>query len=313
LKDQNATAGLVYALLAFTWWGCVFPAFLISMNVAVGGTSSRSLSWNLEVLASRVVWTLVVCFVLIAFTRRSRELFQLLKSSRSAGLLAVTSLLISANWASFIYGTATGRLSDASLGYYISPLLNVLLGMLFLGERLTRWQWISLTLAAAGVISETLSRGELPWIALLVASTFGVYGLLRKQAAAGPVTGLTFETAYVFPLAAAYFIYRWQSGPKLEFGGESTFITWMLVAAGPFTAAPLLWFAAGAKRLTLSSLGFIQFLAPTLQLLVAVVANGEPLTVTKLLTFSLIWIGVILFAWDRAMQRPERSKSVAKR
>ena len=305
LSEKQTSWGLLYALLAFGWWGCVFPAFLITINSAVGKTASRSLEWNLEVLASRIVWSFLVCVVLVVATRRGKDLCRLLCSARSSGLLGVTSLLISANWAAFIYGTATGRLSEASLGYYISPLLSVLLGLLFLKERLSIWQWISLALAMAGVFTATATQGSLPWIALLVASTFGIYGLLRKKAAAGPVTGLTFETAYVFPLAIGYLIYRVVQGPQLAFGGDDSLVTWLLIAAGPFTAAPLLWFAAGAKRLRLSSLGFIQFLAPTLQLLMAVLVNGEQLTMAKLFTFALIWLGVIIFAADSALRRPK--------
>ncbi len=301
LEQQTQRAGLGYALAAFGFWGFVFPLMMVALNATEGGnaaTSSR-IDWALEISAHRIVWSLVVCLLLVWLhpSGMVRSFTQTLRSP-AIGWYALSAVLIATNWAAFVFGATTDRLSQASFGYYINPLWSVALGMIFLGERL-RWQrLVAVGLAAAGVAWETVVQGEIPMIALAVAFSFGLYGLIRKQTAAPPVVGFALETVILAPLAIGYLAWRWVAGPPLSFGSNVP-VTLLLMASGIATTAPLVWFASAARRLPLSTLGFMQYITPTGQLLVALLANGESLSLGSLGAFAMIWLGIAVFLVTR--------------
>ncbi|TWT88204.1 EamA-like transporter family protein [Pseudobythopirellula maris] len=318
-SETNETrAGLAYGLAAFGWWGFVFPAFIVAMNAAAeragviapldspSSTTAMRLAWSMEVMAQRCLWTLLVCLLLVARAGRWGEVRRAVRSRRRFGLIATTTLLIAANWIGFIIGAATGRLSEVSLGYYINPLLSVALGVLVLGERLRSLQWAAVACAAAGVAWETARLGHAPWIALVVACAFGLYGLLRKQLETDALPGLTVECALMAPLAIGYLVWRETSGAPLAFGRSGWGVSLLIAATGAATAAPLLWFTLAARRLPLSTVAFLQYLTPTGQLLTAILLNDERLTFGGAATFAMIWIGVAAFLTDARRNRASR-------
>jgi chloramphenicol-sensitive protein RarD len=230
-------------------------------------------------------------------------------STRARLLLFVTTtLLLSGNWLLFIWSIQQGRLVEASLGYFINPLVNVLLGMVFLSERLSRRQILAVLLAVAGVSVQLLAHGALPWISLTLAFTFGFYGLLRKRAQADATRGLLLETLLMAPLALGYLLYLGATG-RGAFLHQGLATDYLLAAAGVVTTVPLVLFLEGAKRIRLATLGLMQYIAPSLQLLLAVLAFGEPFTTSYAVTFTFIWIALALYSLDafraRALSRAE--------
>jgi chloramphenicol-sensitive protein RarD len=220
-----------------------------------------------------------------------------LSQRKTLAALLLSTALISSNWFLFIWAVNTGHVLEASLGYYINPLLNVVLARLVLGERLRPLQLVAVGLAAVGVLYLTVGLGVLPWVSLVLALTFGFYGLVRKVAPVEPLTGLAVETAFAAPIAVLYLLIvplaqegRWLPGTPRE--------SLLLLCSGVATALPLLWFAMAAKRLRFTTLGIIQYLAPTCQLALAVLAYGEPFTSRHAVTFILIWTAVVLYAAD---------------
>jgi len=285
---RQARAGVAYGLAAYAWWGLV-PIYFKAV-VFVGA---------LEVLAHRVVWSVVLLSLLMLFQRRWRAALEVLRSPRTALTLAGTTVLIASNWFVFIWAVGHDRVLESSLGYFINPLVNVLLGFVFLGERLTRWQSASVLLAGAGVAYLTLSYGRFPWIALVLAGSFGVYGLLRKTAPVGSLVGLTVETSLLCPLALGYLVWLRARGDA-AFGAGSVGVDVLLALAGVVTAVPLLWFASAARRLRLATVGFLQYLAPTGHFLLAVLTFGEPFTRTHLVSFACIWTALAVYSIDTA-------------
>lgn len=300
------SSGYVYACLAFGWWACVFPVLLIAANTraeaTAGATQAARWAWSFEFMAHRAVWALCVCLLLLACWKKGDELRALVKSPRTMGWLAVSALLIFGNWFGFVVGAATGRLSHASLGYYINPLVSVALGVVVLKEQMRPMQRVAVGLAAAGVAWETWRLGAAPWISLMVAFSFGLYGLVRKKLPVSAVTGLAGETAVMLPVALGYALYRETSGPPLVFGRD-TAATALLLLSGVATAAPLIWFAKGVQSLPLSTVALLQFIVPTGQLLLAVTLNGESLNPKSLVTFAFIWAGVTVFLLDLRTRR----------
>jgi len=294
-----ARAGVAYGIAAYAWWGLVPVYFKAVAHVPA-----------LEVLAHRVIWSVVLLAALIVLKSRWREAASAMRRRRTAVTLLVTTVLIACNWLIFIYAVATDRLLEASLGYFINPLVNVLLGFVFLGERLRRWQTISVALAAVGVLYLTLGYGRFPWIALALAASFGLYGLLRKTAPVDALIGLTVETTLLLPLALAYVLIAGATGAgKFAAGSWSDSI--LLVSAGIVTAVPLLWFTNAARRLRLATLGFLQYLAPTGHFLLAVAAYGETFTTAHLLAFGCIWTALAIYSID-TVRAPRAAAPVAK-
>ncbi len=290
---RDTTTGVLYTGGAFLLWGLA-PLYWKQLE-RLPAT---------EVLAHRVAWSLPCLALLVAWSRRWHEVRSALGVSRTRVTLLATTLLIATNWFTFIWAVNNAHVLDASFGYYINPLVSVLLGYLFLGERLRRPQWLALGLAGAGV-TILCSRHGLPWISLVLASTFGLYGLLRKVVAAQALTGLFFEVAILAPIASAHLLW-------LAFGGQGAFARGdlstdlLLACAGPVTAAPLLMFTFGARRLTLASVGFLQYLTPTGHFFLAVALFGEAFTGTHVAAFACIWAALALYSADLYRQLATR-------
>jgi chloramphenicol-sensitive protein RarD len=248
----------------------------------------------LEVLSHRIVWALVL---LLALTWRRGEMTAFrtaLRPGRGLLILCVSTLGIALNWLIYIWAVVHGRLLDASLGYYINPLVNVLLGVVVLGERLERPVKVAVAIASVGVLWLTLRAGHVPWIALALAVSFGSYGLMRKLAPVGAVIGLTVETLLLLPLAGGYLVWAVSSGRAAFLSGHTS-LDLLLLLAGPVTAVPLLCFAGAAQRLPLSTLGLLQYLSPTVQFLLAVLVYGEPFDAARAVAFGFIWTALVVF------------------
>ncbi len=285
---------MLYGLMAYGMWGLV-PIYFKAVAAVP----------PLEVLAHRIVWSVVIlCAVLVA-QRRLGAALAALADPRTRRVLALTTVLIAVNWFIFIWAVANDRVLEASLGYFVNPLVNVLLGLVFLRERLSRPAVAAVVLAVVGVAIQTGVTGRLPLVSLVLAASFGFYGLLRKTATAGAVVGLTVETVLLLPAALVWL--AWQASRSgMHFLAGDLSLDLLLVAAGVVTALPLLAFTGAARRLRLSTLGFLQYLAPTGQFLLAVLAYGEPFDRGRLLGFAFIWIALVVFSADR-LRRARRA------
>jgi chloramphenicol-sensitive protein RarD len=278
--------GLAYAALAFVAWG-LYPLYFKTIASVP----------PLEVVLQRSVWSLVFVLALLAVLRRWSWLRELAAQPKRLALFAVSALLLSTNWLVYVWAVQAGHIVEASLGYFINPLVNVLLGVLVLRERLRRAQWVAVVLAAAGVLWLTLQTGRLPWIALALAGSFGLYGLMRKTATLGAIEGLALETLLLAPVVVPALLWWTFARQGVLAQGDAALVGWVLLS-GPLTAVPLLLFAAGARRLKLATLGLVQYLAPTIQLLLGVWVYHEPFDVRRLVGFALIWAGLALVSAD---------------
>jgi chloramphenicol-sensitive protein RarD len=279
--------GLLYGAVAYAIWG-LLPLYWKALH----GVSA------LEILAHRIVWALAVAVLLVALRRSGWGwLRTAARSPRVVGAFALSAVLLSVNWGIYIWAVNAGHVVETSLGYFINPLANVLLGVLFLRERLRLGQALAVLTALAGVLYLTLQHGSPPWIALALASSFALYGLLRKTAALGSLEGLTLETLLMTGPALAYIAWAELSGAgAFLYGGPLTSL--LLVGAGAVTAVPLLLFAAGARRVTLTTMGILQYIAPTLQFALGVTVFGEPLTSARLIGFGLVWAALVIYTLD---------------
>jgi chloramphenicol-sensitive protein RarD len=251
----------------------------------------------LEVLAHRIIWSVVLLVVWLAVRGRLRAAPAVLKSRRTMLTLSVTTALIGTSWYTFIYAVSADQVLQASLGYYINPLVNVLLGFVFLRERLTRAQTLSVLLAAGAVLYLTVSYGAIPWLALLMAFLFGFYGLLRKTARVDSLVGLTVETTLLLPLALGFLLVQMHAG-RAAFGAVSAETNVLLLLAGVITALPLLWFTLAARRLRYSTVGLLQYVAPTGHFVLAVALYGEPFTRAHAVAFVGIWAALAIYSVD---------------
>ncbi|GEJ59076.1 EamA family transporter RarD [Anaeromyxobacter diazotrophicus] len=294
--SHRARRGFAAALAAYVAWG-LFPLYFKSI---------RSVP-PLEILSHRVVWSMVLLAGLVTWQRRWRELGTVFAGGRLPIYLASTTL-ISANWLIYIWAVNTGHVLEASLGYFVNPLVNVLLGVIFLREHLTRRQGAAVALAAVGVLALALRLGAFPWLSLALAATFGLYGLVRKKARIDAVVGLLVETALLAPLALAYLLALAGRGAG-AFGTGGAAVTCLLAAAGVVTAVPLIWFAIGMKALRLSTMGLIQYITPTSQFLLAVALYREPFTAAHALAFGCIWVSLALYTYEALRgKRPPREE-----
>ncbi len=251
----------------------------------------------LEVLAHRILWSLVVVVVLLGLTRRTAQVRAIAGDRRRLAKLALAAVFVAVNWGTYIYGVSSGQVVETSLGYFVNPIVTVLLGVVVLGERLRPAQWTALGAAFVAVVVLTVENGSPPWIALVLAFSFGFYGLLKKTAGTGAIEGLAVETAVLLPVAAAYVAVLGVTGTG-TFGSEGAGHAGLLALSGLVTAVPLLLFGAAASRVPLTTLGVLQYLAPTMQFLLGVTLLDEPLPLVKLLGFVLVWLGVVLFTAD---------------
>ena len=281
--------GLVYAALAYVIWG-LFPIYFHALARVDA----------LQIVMHRSLWCFVVVWAGLLAMGRLQWVLDVVRQQRLLGQFMLSALLLSTNWLLYVWAVNHGHVVEASLGYFVTPLVNVLLGTWVLKERPRRLQWIALAVAACGVLWLTLTLGRPPWIALGLAGSFGTYGLLRKTASLGALEGLALETAVIAPVAlvALAVISAPHGGlPGLFAGLDTATIAWLLLT-GPLTAIPLLLFAAGARRLTLATLGTLQYLSPTIQFLLGVTWFGEPLQGTRLVGFVLIWLALAVYSAD---------------
>lgn len=305
-SDQAAReyrAGVGFALAAFTFWG-VAPVYFKWVDSVPA----------LEVLAHRVAWSVLLLLAVIALQHRWRELWQAVRTPATLRRLLLSASLISVNWGLFIYAVQQDQILQTSLGYYINPLMNVLLGMLFLGERLRALQWLAVALAVCGTLVMGFGAEEFPWIALVLASCFAVYGLVRKQTEVAAFPGLLIETTLLLPAALGYLFWLEQAG-RGHFAHAGADLSLLLAAAGVVTTLPLLWFTSAARRLPLSLIGFFQYIAPSVAFLLAVFVYGEPFPVSHLLAFTCIWLAIALFTFDswRVQRRAAVWRAVERR
>jgi len=285
VHSKDTRDGLVAAFMAYLMWGVLPVYFKIVGDVAVT-----------EVLVHRIVWAVPFGAVIIFWRRQWSEVRRALGDARVLGFLTLAAVLIGVNWFVYIWAVQSNQIFQASLGYYINPLLFTLAGVLLFGERLRRFQTAAVFLAATGVLVLTISRGQFPVIALSLGTLFTIYGVIRKQVVVGGMPGLFVETLVLFPLSAAYLIWIMNAGDA-AFTLSNPSMVGMLLLAGPFTVLPLLCFALATRRLSLSTVGFMQFIAPTLQFITGLY-YGEVLTTAHAVCFGLIWIAVGLFSWD---------------
>jgi chloramphenicol-sensitive protein RarD len=285
VNPDPTRSGAAYALLAYGAWG-VAPAYW----KALGSVPP------LEILAHRVAWSVVFAAVLLCVGRRFGEL-RAAATRRGLAILLVTAALIAANWGIFIWAVAAGRIVATSIGYFLTPLVNVALGVAFLRERPSPLQWAALALGAVGVAVVGAGANGTWGISLALAVSFGVYGLLRKVAPVSSLAGFAIESALVAPVALAYLVWLDARGAG-ALGSADAATTALLVGAGVVTAAPLLWFAAAARRLPLTVLSQFQYLAPSTALVLAVAVYGEPFTRAHAMAFGAIWSGLALYAFD---------------
>ncbi len=280
--SQNR-AGILYSLGAFLIWGFMPSAFGLVRDVPM-----------LETLAHRTIWSFVFLALIVVIFGRGGRLRAALRSRRVMLVLLTTTTMLAVTWVVFVYAIQSERQLYVSLGYYINPLISVLLGVFFLGEKLSRVQILALVIAAAGVLNHSLTLGEFPWISLMLAVLFGLYGYVRKIAHVEAIEGLMIETGLLLPFAVAYMAYLIATD-ALVFLTTGWASAAMLMFLGVFTAMPLMWFTEGARRLKLSTIGILQFIAPTLHFIMAVFVWGETFTTTHLITFACIWAAVALY------------------
>jgi len=291
--------GVVYGVAAYTWWGLVPIYFKAVAHIPA-----------LEVLAHRVIWSVLLLVILLRLKRRLRTAPAILRETRTFLTLLGTTALIALNWFVFIWAVAHDQVLQASLGYFINPLVNVALGFIFLRERLRGWQMVCVGLAAIGVTYLAIDVGEVPTIALVLAGSFGLYGLLRKTARVDALLGLFVETLLLLPLALGYVGYQTLQGHG-RFGIGSWEESVLLAAGGIITATPLLWFTNAARRLRLATLGFLQYIAPTGQFLLAVALYGEAFTRGHRISFGCIWTALLLYSIDTAIHSRRRRSAAA--
>ncbi|UCE59479.1 MAG: EamA family transporter RarD [Phycisphaerales bacterium] len=275
---------MTFGLGACLWWGLQPVYFKVVASVP-----------TLEVLAHRVVWSWVLLTLLLCLPGRGRSVIQALRHGRTLGTLVATTCLIASSWYFFIWAVTHGHVLQASLGYFISPLINVLLGRVFLGERLRRWQLTSVLLAAGGVGYLTIHHGQVPTLALVLALSFSLYAMLRKSTNVDARAGLTIETTMLLPFALLYLAHLSAEG-ELVFASTSRSLDALLALAGVITAVPLLLFVSAARRLRLTTVGFLNYIVPSMHFLLAVIAFDEAFTQVHMISFGCIWTALAVYS-----------------
>ncbi|WP_273858116.1 EamA family transporter RarD [Photobacterium sp. GSS17] len=301
-QSKQTQRGVILALSAYTMWGIAPIYFKALQQVSA-----------LEILSHRIIWSFFFLAGLVMLNKGWGKVRAVLSQKKILLMLVATSTLVGGNWLMFIWAVNNNYMLDASLGYYINPLLNVLLGMVFLGERLRPMQWLAVALAGIGVAVQLIQFGSLPWIALALAASFGLYGLLRKKISLDAQTGLFMETSLLLPLAAIYVLFIAQSATS-DWTANAPSTNLLLMAAGIVTTLPLLCFTGAATKLKLSTLGFFQYIGPSLMFLLAITLYGEQFTADKVYTFGFIWAALVLFSVDgiKGHRHQRRLKAAAK-
>ncbi len=286
MDTQQTRQGIGYALGAYFIWGIAPAYFKLVKEVP-----------PTEIMTHRVIWSALFMLVLITLSRSWKQVRTVLAQPKKVLLLALTAVTIGGNWLLFIWAVNNQHMLEASLGYFINPLINVVFGMLFLRERFRRLQWLAVMLATIGVLVQLWQFGSLPIIGLGLALSFAVYGLLRKKVQVDAQSGMLIETAWLFPLAAIY-LFGFANSSTSHLSANPMSLNFKLIAAGIVTTIPLMLFAAACTRLRLSTVGFFQYLGPTLMFLLAVLFYGESLTPDKMVTFGFIWLALAVFIVD---------------
>ncbi|GGB68977.1 EamA family transporter RarD [Shewanella inventionis] len=300
MPDLEYRKGVFLAICAYTIWG-VAPLYFKLLH-QVPAT---------DILMHRVIWSFLFMVVLMQFIGGFSRLRLILKQPKQLLILLCTSILIAANWLIFIWAVNNDHMLDASLGYFINPLFNVLLGMVFLGERLRNLQWIAVALASIGVLVQLISFGSIPLVSLALAASFGFYGLLRKKVNIDAKSGLLVETAILLPAALGYLLLTLDSSP-VSMLTNSINLNLLLLAAGVVTTIPLLCFAGAAVRIPFSILGFFQYIGPSIMFILAVKLFNEPFDIEKGITFCFIWAALLIFISDMVLQRQRRNVAATK-
>jgi len=293
-SDVDERRGLAYGVTAYLLWG-LFPLYWPLLKPASA----------LEILAHRMLWSLAFVAVLLWRTRAWRHIRAVTADREKRLLLGAAAVVITANWGTYIWGVNTGHVVETSLGYFINPLFTILLGVLLLHERLRRTQWVAVGIASVAIVVLTVGYGRLPWIALVLATSFGLYGYFKKRARVGAVESLAIETGYLAIPALTTLIIIQLHG-SLVFAQHSAGNTTLLVLTGAITAIPLLFFGAATRRLPLSVMGLVQYLAPVIQFVVGVTVDHEKMPTERWIGFGLVWVALIVLTWDglRRQRRP---------
>ena len=285
MNDKSVKAGVLFALAAYSMWGIAPMYFKLLTSVPA-----------LEIVMHRIVWSVLVLCLLLAVRKKFGQVFNAMRDPKVIATLSISGLLLAANWLVFIWAVNNDQMLDASLGYFINPLFNVLLARFFLHESLTRLQLLAVFVALAGVAFLIFSYGQLPWVALVLAISFSIYGLLRKKVSVDSMPGLLIESCIMLPFALLYwFVMDTTSGNMLA---NSTDLNVTLLLAGVVTTAPLLCFTAAARRIRYTTLGFFQYIGPSLMFLLAVIHYQEPLDTTRVVTFVCVWSGLLIYVYD---------------
>ncbi|WP_448554152.1 EamA family transporter RarD [Thalassotalea montiporae] len=296
--SAQTNSGIINALAAYFMWGLA-PMYFKALT-AVGAT---------EILIHRVVWSTLLLLVIVVVIRKWQPFINTITNKKVVASLAVTATLLGSNWYIFIWAVNNDHLLDASLGYYINPIFNVALGMIFLGERLRKWQGVAVALAIVGVLIQVAVLGTIPVISLVLAATFGIYGLVRKKLHVDSFVGLLIESLLLLPVALLGWLF-FVSSDTSNMANNAWTLNTMLVLAGIVTTAPLLCFTAAAKRLTLASLGFFQYIGPSIMFMLATFYYQETLEPAKLATFACIWLALLVYSADSLRAR-KASKAVS--
>ncbi len=285
--DNKQSRGISLAVLAFTWWGMGPLYFKLLSSID-----------PIEIMAHRIIWSVVVLIFAIGLLKRQYKIVEILNTPSLLFGLLLSGIIISVNWLIFVWAVSNDQILATSLGYFINPLVSVALGMVFLHEKLNKSQYIALILVILAVINQILQYGALPWVSLGLAFSFGFYGLIRKKLEVDSFNGLLMEVLLIFPFASGFLI--WLYGNQLNTADNSNWnqLT-LLVFTGAFTVVPMALFAASVRLINLSTIAFIQYLAPTISFILAIFVFNEPLGMAQLLSFILIWIALLFVSWDR--------------
>ena len=290
-RVDDRRPGLAFGLGAYALWG-LFPLYFPLLEPASAT----------EILAHRIFWSLITMLVLVVAVRRWTQLRQLLADRRRVAILTLAAVLIAANWGTYIWGVNNGHVIETSLGYFINPLVTVLMGVVILGERLRPVQWAALGIAGLAVVGLTVEYGRPPWVALVLAFSFGSYGLAKKKAHSGAVESLTFETLVIAPVALGYIVLLTLTGAS-TFTGEGALHVALLLGLGILTAVPLLCFGGAATRVSMTTLGLLQYVTPSMQFALGVLVFREPMPTMRWVGFGLVWLALVIFTVESLNHR----------
>lgn len=286
MAPKQPLAGIGFGLLAYGIWG-FFPLYFHQLSHIA----------PMDILANRALWACIFVGLLLTLSGQWGKVRNILGRPRQIAMLSLAALLVGSNWLVFLWAVGNQQVVESSLGYFLTPLVNVLLGLLILKERLNRKEWLAIGLAVIALGNEIITLGGLPWVSLFLAATFGTYGLVRKQVPVDALSGLWLETLVMLPVCLLYALWQAQHGHTVFVFSDLSTATW-LIGAGILTALPLIAFAAATQRLNLATVGMLMYINPTMQFVTAVHVFGEPLEAGKLVTFGLIWLGLLVFSWS---------------